>query len=121
MGKSGSHVLLENIADIEIVEGPSTIASENGIMRSAVQTNVAGIDLVSFVEQGQKHLEENLKLPDGYSIERAGQYSNQLRAKKILSIVVPIVLVLIFFILYITYHDMRLVGIIAISIPLSLV
>jgi Cu(I)/Ag(I) efflux system membrane protein CusA/SilA len=106
MGKDGSQVVLASIADITLEEGPAVIASENGIMRSAVQMNVEGIDLVSFVEQSKEHLADNLSLPPGYFIERAGQYNNQLRAKQTLLIVVPIVIVLILFILYLTYKDL---------------
>ena len=119
--KDGSQVLLDTIADITLDEWPAVIASENGIMRSAVQMNVAWIDLVTFVETSQKHLEDNLELPNGYFIERAGQYNNQLRAKQTLSVVVPAVIILIFFILYLTYKDIGLVGIVWLSIPLSLV
>jgi Cu(I)/Ag(I) efflux system membrane protein CusA/SilA len=67
---------------------------------------------VSFVEASQEHLNENLELPDGYFVEWAGQYNNQLRAKQTLSVVVPAVIVLIFFILYLTYKDIGLVGIV---------
>jgi len=121
MWKDGSQVVLDTIADITLDEWPAVIASENGIMRSAVQMNVEWRDLVSFVEASQEHLNENLELPDGYFVEWAGQYNNQLRAKQTLSVVVPAVIVLIFFILYLTYKDIGLVGIVWLSIPLSLV
>jgi cobalt-zinc-cadmium resistance protein CzcA len=61
--------------------------------------------LVSFVEEAQKHIAETIELPTGYTLEFAGSYNNQLRAKKTLSVVVPVVILLILFILYLTYKD----------------
>ena len=120
-GRNGSEVLLSSVADIELVNGPAVINSENGVMRSAVQMNVVGTDLVSFVEGGKQFIEKNIALPDGYYIEWSGQYENQVRAKQKLSIIVPVVIAIIFLLLFITYKDFGLVSIVAVSIPLSLV
>ncbi len=121
MGVNGSQVTLDAIADIRVEEWPATIASENGIMRSAVQMNVVWVDLVSFVEDAQQHIAETIELPAGYALEFAGSYNNQLRAKKTLSVVVPVVILLILFILYLTYKDWWLVSIVWLSIPFSIV
>ncbi len=120
-GHGGAQVLLSSIADIKLVDGPAVIQSENGVMRSVVQTNVSGIDLTSFVKKAQKYLDENLELPDGYYLKWAGQYENQVRAKKRLSFVVPIVIFIIFLLLYMTYKDLGIVSIVMLMIPLSLV
>jgi Cu/Ag efflux pump CusA len=61
--KTGS-VTLAQVANISLEDGPATINSENGIMRSAVQMNVQGIDLVTFVENGRDYIEQNLVLPE---------------------------------------------------------
>lgn len=121
MSQNGSMMLLSSIADISLNNGPAVINSENGVLRSAVQMNVVGRDLVSLVEEGQKYLQQHLDLPDGYSLEWTGQYQNQLRAKKRLSWIVPIVILSIFIMLYLTYKDLSLVSIVILSIPLSLV
>lgn len=118
---TGANILLGSVADISLVNGPATISSENGVIRSAVQMNVSGRDLVSFVDEGRAHLEKNLELPDGYYVQWAGQYENQLRAKERLAIIVPIVIGIIFLLLYLTYRDFGLVSIVAVSIPLSFV
>ncbi|MDD2871782.1 MAG: CusA/CzcA family heavy metal efflux RND transporter [Candidatus Gracilibacteria bacterium] len=118
--KSGN-ITLSQIAKISIIDGPATINSENGVMRSAVQMNVQGIDLVNFVDNGKKYIEENLKLPEGYYVEWTGQYENQLRAKNTLTIVVPTVILIILFILFLAYRDIGLVSIVATSIPFSLI
>jgi Cu(I)/Ag(I) efflux system membrane protein CusA/SilA len=120
-GRNGTQVLLSSVADIRLVDGPAVIHSENGVLRSVVQMNVRGRDMVSFVKEADNYLKENLILPSGYSYEWAGQYENQLRAKKRLSIVIPFVLFIIFLLLYLTYKDVSLVSIVMLTIPLSLV
>lgn len=120
-GKQGSQVLLSSVADIALVDGPAVIHSENGVLRSVVQTNVRGTDMASFVKEAEKKLRAELTLPDGYSYEWAGQYENQLRAKKRLSWIIPLVLFIIFLLLYFTYNDLSLVSIVMLTIPLSLV
>jgi len=120
-GRNGTRVLMSSIADIRLVDGPAVIHSENGVLRSVVQTNVRGTDMASFVKEADKLIKENLSLPSGYSYEWAGQYENQLRAKQRLSIVIPLVLFIIFLLLYLTYKDLGLVSIVMLTIPLSLV
>ena len=68
-----------------------------------------------------KHLDENLTLPEGYFLEWAGQFENQLRAKERLQWVIPLVIFIIFLLLYLTYKDLSLVSIVMLTIPLSLV
>jgi len=120
-GRHGAELLLMNVADIRLSNGPAVIASENGLIRSAIQMNVSGRDLVSFVEEGQLVLAQQLDLPAGYTLEWAGQYENQQRAKQRLSWIVPAVILLIFFLLYLSYGDFGLVAVVLVTIPLSLV
>jgi len=114
-------VQLSQVANIKFEEGPATINSENWVIRSAVQMSVRWMWLVDFVEKWKVYLEENLKLPEWYYIEWTGQYENQVRAKETLQIVVPTVVLIILFILFIAYKDGGLVWIVALSIPFSLV
>lgn len=120
-GRHGSQVLLSSVADINVVDGPAVINSENGVILASVQTNVMGRDLVSFVEEGKRVLEQQLSLPTGYQLKWAGQYENQQRAKYRLMWIVPTVLFFIFVLLYIAYQDLSLVSIVLVTIPLSLV
>jgi Cu(I)/Ag(I) efflux system membrane protein CusA/SilA len=83
--------------------------------------NVRWVDLVTFVQEGKKYIEQNLELPDWYFVEWTWQYENQLRAKNTLQIVVPSVIWIILFILFLAYKDAWLVGIVALSIPFSLI
>ena len=117
----GTNVSLSSVANIILEDGPAVINSENGMIRGAVQMNVVGKDLVSFVEESKLILLEQLELPAGYRIEWAGQYQNQLAAKAKLQVIVPAVLFLILLVLYITYKDLGMVSIVAITIPLGLI
>ena len=115
------NILLSQVANIELIDWPSTINSENWVIRSAVQMNVQWIDLVTFVDNWKKYINENLDLPEWYYVEWTWQYENQLRAKNTLKIIVPTVILIILFILFLAYKDWWLVWIVALSIPFSLV
>lgn len=103
---SGKQLPLSRLADIEIVESPSTIRREWGQRVLNISCNVRGRDLGSFVADVQKRVGEEVKLPAGrYRIEYGGQFENLIRAERRLMIVVPIALALIFTLLYFTYHN----------------
>ncbi len=97
---------LSQLADVRIVEGPSMIKSENGLLRSYVQLNVRDRDIVGFVEEAQRVVAERVSLPAGMYLEWSGQFEHQVRAKRTLMVIVPLVLLIIFVLLYITYHDL---------------
>ena len=98
-------VYLRDVATIQVIEGPVMIKSENGLLRSYVQLNVRDRDIVGFVEEAQRAVQAKVKLPEGTFLEWTGQFEHQVRAKKTLRVVFPAVLLLIFVILYMTYHD----------------
>jgi copper/silver efflux system protein len=102
---ASQQIPLASVADIRIVEGPSMIKSENGLLRAYVQLNVRDRDIVGFVEEAQRAVAEQVKLPEGMYLEWSGQFEHQVRARRTLSVVFPLVICLIFIILYITYHD----------------
>jgi len=98
-------VPLSLVADVTVVPGPSMIKSENGLLRSYVQLNVRERDIVGFVEEAQRAVDARVKLPPGYYLEWSGQFEHQVRAQKTLTIVFPMVILIIFVILYMTYKD----------------
>lgn len=102
---NGAQIPLAQLADIRSVNGASMIPSENGLLRGTVLMNVRGRDVGSFVEDAKRVLIERVKLPPGYYYEWSGQYENQLRARQRLQLVVPVVLLVIFVLLYFTYHS----------------
>ena len=93
------------MADIHVVEGPSMIKSENGLLRSYIQLRVSGRDEVGFVEEAQRLVAEKVKLPTGMYLEWAGTFEHQVRAQKTLRIVFPAVLAVIVLILYLTHKS----------------
>ena len=98
-------VPLAQVADIRVVEGPSMIKSENGLLRAYVQLNVRGRDLVSFVEEAQRVVGSRVNLPEGMYLEWAGDFENQVRARRTLQFVFPAVVALIVLLLYLTYKS----------------
>jgi Cu(I)/Ag(I) efflux system membrane protein CusA/SilA len=113
---------LSSVAEVYIAEGPPMINSENAMLRGTLLFNVRDRDLGSTVNDARKKLDSLVqKLPKGYFIEWSGQYENQVRAEKRLKVLIPIVLLIITFILYFTFHTFREVLIVLASIPVALV
>ena len=120
-GFSGQEVPLSSLGKIDKVDGPSVINSEEGNLRSLVQLNVKGRDMGSFIEDAREVIDQELNLPAGYYVEWDGQYKHQQSAKKKLTMIVPVVILMIFLLLYLTYKDLKLASIVLVSIPFSLV
>ena len=117
---SGAPIPLAELAEIRTVEGPTMISSENGLLRGTVLLNVRGRDVGSFVEQAKEIIARDVSLPTGYYIEWSGQYENQQRARQRLMIVIPIVLIVIFGLLYITYHSVLEAAHVLLAVPFAL-
>jgi Cu(I)/Ag(I) efflux system membrane protein CusA/SilA len=112
---------LSMVADVKIVEGPAMIKSENGMLRSYVQLNVRDRDIVGFVEEAQRAVDQQVKLPTGMYLQWSGEFENQVRAKKTLQVVFPAVILLIFIILYLTYNDLMDAVLMMMAVPEALV
>ena len=113
---------LETVADVKISDGPPMINSENAMLRGSVLFNVRERDLGSTVKEAQKKLNTMMsKMPKGYYIEWSGQWENQIRANKTLSLILPIVVVIIFLILYFTYRSMKEALVTMITVPFALI
>jgi len=117
---SGAPVPLGELASIRTVEGPSMISSENGLLRGTVLLNVRGRDVGSFVEEARAAITRQVQLPAGYYVQWSGQYENQQRARDRLLIVVPVVLVIIFGLLYITYGSALEAAHVLLAVPFAL-
>jgi Cu(I)/Ag(I) efflux system membrane protein CusA/SilA len=96
---------LAELADVRVVEGPSMIKSENGLLRAYIQLNVRGRDEVGFVEEAQRVVQEKVKLPPGMYLEWSGTFEHQVRAQKTLRLVFPAVIATIMLILYLTHKS----------------
>ncbi|REK24977.1 MAG: AcrB/AcrD/AcrF family protein, partial [Planctomycetota bacterium] len=103
---SGQWIPLARLADIELMEGPSTITREWGYRRITISSNIRGRDMGSFVAEAQRRIEAEVQLPPGrYHLEWGGQFENLISARRRLMVVVPLALVLIFGLLYMTYNN----------------
>ena len=115
----GQHIPLDQLAEIKIVTGPAAIQSENGMLRSLVLLNVKGRDLIGFVEEAKEHIENSVKVPEGYSIQWAGQYENQVRSNKRLKILIPAALFINLIIIYFGVKNFRNAAIVFSSVPIA--
>ena len=114
-------VPLGQLAKISQTAGPAMINSENGQLRALVQLNVRGRDMGSFVDAAKEALDRDLQLPAGYSLQFSGQYEDQIHARKRLQLLVPLVLVIIFVILYFTFHSALEASLVMLSVPFALI
>jgi Cu(I)/Ag(I) efflux system membrane protein CusA/SilA len=115
-------VPLEAVADVKISEGPSMINSENALLRGTVLFNVRERDLGSTVNEAQEKLKAMVqRLPKGYYLDWSGQWENQLRANKTLKTLIPIVLGIIFLVLYFTYRSIKEALLTMVTVPFSLI
>jgi Cu(I)/Ag(I) efflux system membrane protein CusA/SilA len=121
-GTSGSsegtfaHVPLGELADIRLATGPGMIRDENGMLTGYVYLDVVGRDIGSYVTEAKQVLMDKLKLPPGYSLSWSGQYEFKLRAEERLKIVLPIVVFVIFVLLYLTFHSALEASIVMLSV-----
>ena len=116
----GSQIQLGQVARISYAPGPAMINAENSFLRSVVFLNVRGRDLGRFVTEAKAALEQKLKLPPGYYLEWSGQYENQIRAKKTLQVVVPLVLLIIFVLLVMVYRSVKEALHVLLAVPFAL-
>ncbi len=116
----GMTIPLSQVANIRSTTGASMIQSENGLLKGTVLLNVRGRDLGSFVAEADQTVKQNVKLPAGYYISWSGQFENQQRAKQRLLLVVPIVLIVIFGLLYMTYGSAIEAAHVLMAVPFAL-
>jgi cobalt-zinc-cadmium resistance protein CzcA len=104
----GVQVALENLAHIHIVDGPAQISRELAKRRMVVAINVKDRDLGGFVAELQKTVESKVELKDGYYLEWGGQFQNMERAMGHLTIIVPVTVAAIFFLLFLLFGSLKL-------------
>jgi cobalt-zinc-cadmium resistance protein CzcA len=117
----GGRVALEQVARVNVVEGPETIDHESGQRFIVVQSNVRGRDLGSFVSEVRREVNRRVRLPTGYYVTYGGQFENQERAMRRLSFIVPAVLLLILGFLYASFGNGRQASLVMLNVPFALV
>ncbi|RUM58718.1 MAG: AcrB/AcrD/AcrF family protein [Persephonella sp.] len=115
----GTLFSLKDVADVKVVEGFFKIRHENGLRYALVQLNIEDRDLGGFIKELRGRINKEVKLPEGYFIQFAGQFENQERAMKKLSIVVPVAILLIFLLLFINYNSIRDALLIMLNVPFA--
>jgi Cu(I)/Ag(I) efflux system membrane protein CusA/SilA len=119
-GSNGAQVPLSKVVTLHTTMGPSMISSENGLLRGSVLLNVRGRDVGGFVDEAKHTVAASVLMPPGYYIEWSGQYENQISARKRLEMVIPLVLVVIFVLLYRTYGSVKEAAHVLLAVPFAL-
>jgi heavy metal efflux system protein len=118
-GTTGAIVPLRDIADITLADGPAQISREGGKRRLVVGVNVQGRDLGGFVAEAQARIDRDVKLPEGYYVVWGGQFENMERAIGTLSIIIPITIAAIFFLLFMLFGSLRYATLVITVLPLA--
>jgi len=111
---------LTQVAHVNLEEGPAQISRENISRRISVEANVRGRDLASVVAEAQRAVEREVQLPPGWTIDWGGQFENLQAASARLAFLVPIALLVIFLLLYLTFGSARLGALIYLNVPLAI-
>jgi cobalt-zinc-cadmium resistance protein CzcA len=117
----GAQVKLDQVAKVRVVRSAVEIDREEGQRRVVVMSNVRGRDLGSFVKEVQDNVAREVKLPAGYSVEYGGQFGNQARATRRLMLIIPVVIFLIYVLLYFTFKSFKQALLVVGNIPFALV
>jgi heavy metal efflux system protein len=118
-GSSGERLTLGALATVDLRPGFARIYREENARRTAVKFSVRGRDMGSVVAEAQDKLRTQVQLPNGYDIQWTGAFENQQRAIKRLAVVVPITLLLIFFLLFTAFDSGKLATLILLNVPFA--
>lgn len=117
--RDGATARLADVAKIRVQDGPAQISRELGKRRIVVGVNVKERDLGGFVAELQQKVEQQVKLPDGYYLEWGGQFQNMERALGHLSVIIPITIAAIFFLLFLLFNSLRFATLIITVLPFA--
>jgi cobalt-zinc-cadmium resistance protein CzcA len=118
---TGARVSLSQVAKVEMVSGPELVNHENGERMVIVQSNVRGRDLGSFAADVQREVGQRVVMPEGYFVTYGGQFENQQRAMRRLSLIVPGVLLVIVGFLFASFGNLRQAVLVMLNVPFALV
>ncbi len=116
-----AHIPLAEVADINIVQGPPAIKSEEGLLANYVFVDFSGRDVGGYVEEAKKKVEETVKLPDGYRLQWSGEYEYLVKTHKRLLLVIPLTILLIFVLIFLNTKSITKTLIVLLAVPFSLV
>ena len=116
-----TQVQLQDLAEVRIADGPPLIKSENGRINGWVYVTTDGRDIGSYVADARQALQQQLKLPAGYTLNWVGQYQYLQRATQRLAYIVPLTLFIIFILLYLSFRTLSEALMVMLAVPLALV
>ncbi|NVN94244.1 MAG: CusA/CzcA family heavy metal efflux RND transporter [Bacteroidetes bacterium] len=116
---NGGQIPFEQVADISIQSGPAQVSRESTKRRITVGFNVRNRDVASVIEDVTAKIDKQIKFPSGYYVSYGGQFKNLEAAKNRLAIAVPVALLLIFVLLYFTFHSVKQSLLIYTAVPMS--
>jgi cobalt-zinc-cadmium resistance protein CzcA len=119
LAPSGERVALGQLCDIKIEDGASMIYREGNMRFIAIKYSVRGRDLGGAVEEAMSKVNQKVKLPTGYSLDWAGEYESQKRANARLAMIIPLTVLLIFFILYTMFHSFKWASLVLINVSMA--
>ena len=117
----GVQVPMSEVADITLVNGPSMIRDENGMLAGYVYVDIAGRDIGGYVEDAKQAVAKQVKLPTGYSLSWSGQYENMMRVRERLKVVIPVTVLLIYLLLYMNTKSAFKALVVMLAVPFSVV
>lgn len=117
----GTHVPLEQVADLEIKMGPPSIRTENALLTTWIFIDVRSSDLGGYVKEAKEAVNRDVRFPAGYNIAWSGSYEYMERAYERLKIIIPLTIAIIFLLLYMNFRSITECLIILLAIPFSLV
>ncbi|MFZ5457274.1 MAG: efflux RND transporter permease subunit [Pseudomonadota bacterium] len=115
----GAQIPLSSLATIDVRDGPAQISRETGKRRIVIGINVANRDLGGFVAELQQKVKAQVQLPEAYYFEWGGQFQNMERALGHLSVIVPITVAAIFFLLFLLFGSLRFATLIITVLPFA--
>ena len=118
---AGMNVPLNQLAEISSQKGSNIISRENVQRKIIVQANIEDRDLRSVINEIQQRIESNVAFPPGYYVEYGGQFENEQRATRIISLLSIAAITLIFLILYLEFHSLKTALLVMINLPLALI
>jgi Cu(I)/Ag(I) efflux system membrane protein CusA/SilA len=113
---AGAQVPLAQLAEITLIPGPAMIRDENGQLAGYVYVDTATTDIGGYVDHAKRAIDEQVKLPAGYTLLWTGQYEFQVRARERFKILIPLVFVIIFMLLFMTFHSAAEATIVMLSV-----
>jgi cobalt-zinc-cadmium resistance protein CzcA len=120
-GSEDARIPLSQVAHIGVEEAPPQVSHEQGQRRVVVQCNVRGRDMGGFVAEAQRQVQQQAPMPPGYHTEWGGQFESQQRAQATLMVVVPVSMLIILLLLYLSFNTVRHSLLVISNVPFAVI